>query len=465
MQATATAATSVAAPGVHSRPRTGLVVAACVGLAVVSLVVRSTLAFDAWAWLVWGREIGDLSLDTTGGPSWKPLPVLVTTLFAPTGNLAPLLWLVVVRATTLLALVGAFRLGSRLAGRWAGILAAALLAVLPFGGARLPRLVLEGHADMIGIAAAVWVLECHLAGARARALVLLTTLALIRPEAWPFLAVYAAWLWRRDPARRLLTVAVVAAVPVLWFGGDWLGSGDPWNGAGAAQVASAPGAERLGEALERALGIVGWPIWAAAAAGVALAVRERARPAVALAVAAVAWIGLVVGMAALLRYAALIRFFAPAIALICVVAAVGVVRALALARPGPARWIVSFALLVASLPGLVPRLAELGDVVEQARGRHRLEQQLDAAIADAGGADAIVSCGAVAIDARGLAETLRPGLAWKLDVPLSAIRRGLGSDPGVRFWPAGAADAAGRVLGRSDAWVVRAVDCPPSSGD
>ena len=52
---------------------------ACVALAVVSLVVPASLAFDAWAWLVWGRETLHLDLATTAGPAWKPLPVLVTT--------------------------------------------------------------------------------------------------------------------------------------------------------------------------------------------------------------------------------------------------------------------------------------------------------------------------------------------------------------------------------------------------
>ena len=57
----------------------------------------ATLAYDPWAWLVWGREIGHLDLDTTGGPSWKPLPVVITTPLAVLGDLAPTLWLVVAR--------------------------------------------------------------------------------------------------------------------------------------------------------------------------------------------------------------------------------------------------------------------------------------------------------------------------------------------------------------------------------
>ena len=57
-----------------------------------------------------------LSLDTSDGPSWKPLPVVATTVFSLAGNAAPVLWLLVARAGGLLALAGAAVLGYRLAG-------------------------------------------------------------------------------------------------------------------------------------------------------------------------------------------------------------------------------------------------------------------------------------------------------------------------------------------------------------
>ena len=94
--------------------------AACLLLAALSLLGPSEPSYDPWAWLVWGREIGHLTLDTTGGPSWKPLPVALTTLFSPLSALddriPPALWVVVARAGALLALVLAFRLAGRLAG-------------------------------------------------------------------------------------------------------------------------------------------------------------------------------------------------------------------------------------------------------------------------------------------------------------------------------------------------------------
>jgi hypothetical protein len=94
--------------------------AACLALAALSLLLPSQPSYDPFAWLVWGHEIAHGSLDTTGGSSWKPLPVVFTVLFAPfsrvddTIPVAP--WMVVARTGALLALVLAFRLALRLAG-------------------------------------------------------------------------------------------------------------------------------------------------------------------------------------------------------------------------------------------------------------------------------------------------------------------------------------------------------------
>src|SRR5487761_298301 len=87
----------------------GLIV---VGLAIgaLSLLIPSTPSYDPWSWLVWGREIVHLNLQTTGGPSWKPLPMIFTTLFAPFGQAAPDLWLVVARAGAIVSVVMVGRL-------------------------------------------------------------------------------------------------------------------------------------------------------------------------------------------------------------------------------------------------------------------------------------------------------------------------------------------------------------------
>src|SRR5437588_2131024 len=87
--------------------------AAALTLAAVSLLIPSTPSYDPWSWLIWGREIVHLDLQTTGGPSWKPLPVIFTTIFAPFGKAAPDLWLVIARAGAAAAAVIAFKIAWR----------------------------------------------------------------------------------------------------------------------------------------------------------------------------------------------------------------------------------------------------------------------------------------------------------------------------------------------------------------
>src|SRR5690348_15579221 len=83
-------------------------------IGAVSLLIPSTPSYDPWAWLVWGREIAHINLQTTGGPSWKPLPVLLTTVFAVFGKAQPDLWLIVARAGAVMAVAMVFKVAWRL---------------------------------------------------------------------------------------------------------------------------------------------------------------------------------------------------------------------------------------------------------------------------------------------------------------------------------------------------------------
>ncbi len=144
---------------------------------------------------LWGRETGRLALDTSSGPSWKPFPVIFTTPLTLFGDAAPALWLVIARAGGLLALAGAFALATRLGGRWAGIAAAAVMALSPWW---LFNTAL-GNSEGLLAAAVLWAVVAHLAGRPRAALVLLTAAGLMRPEVWPFLGAYGFWLRKREP--------------------------------------------------------------------------------------------------------------------------------------------------------------------------------------------------------------------------------------------------------------------------
>src|SRR5919107_3447174 len=175
----------------------GKLIVACVGLAALSLLLPSQPSYDPWGWLVWGRELVQLRLDTAGGPSWKPLPVVFTTLTAPLGELdrglPPALWMAVARAGTLLALAMAFRLAARLsgggaAGALAGAVAVAALVLTPDWF----QFAAQGSEAPLAVALMLWAVERHLDGRHGHALALGTLTCLMRPELVPFLGLYGA---------------------------------------------------------------------------------------------------------------------------------------------------------------------------------------------------------------------------------------------------------------------------------
>lgn len=389
----------------------------CLALAGLSLLLSAWPHYDAWGWLVWGREVVDprLELHTVGGPAWKPGPVLFTALFAPLGSAAPALWLLVVRAGGLLALAAAFRLGRRIAGVGAGLLALALLALVQ----SWPLDLAWGEAEPLLVAAVLWAVERHLAGRRGAALVLGLGAALVRPEAWPFLGLYAAWAWHRRAAPRWLVAVVLLAVPALWLGPDWYSTGDPFTGSRLAQAGGEARAAQLSsspvlDALHRIGSLLSAPAWLAALLAVGLAARRRVMLPLALAAGALAWIALVAGMT-LLGYAGLGRFALPAAALACVLAGVGVSWTLRAVRLRAAAVALALALAAAAPFELRSLHAAAADVRAGSGGR-AIVAALEDAIRGAGGRSRLRALGRPVING-----PLETTLAWELRVPLRAV--------------------------------------------
>ncbi len=473
-------------------------VASCGGLLALSFLLPSSPYFDPWGWLIWGREVTALDLDTTSGPSWKPLPVAITALLSPAGELAPDLWLVVARAGWLAAMALAFVLAARLAGVWAGALACLALMLTPDVEARWFRYFLQGDSEALLVALCLGAVLRHLDGRHGHAFVVGALAALLRPEVWPFLGLYALWLWTSGRAPRALVAAVLAAVALAWFGGDWLGSGSPATGAENARVIGA-GAARASLAWNAASSLVTLPVWLAAATCVAVAVRRGDRIVVGLGCGALIWMALVAAMTVLLGFAALGRFMAPAAAVVCVLAGVGAVRAvhavgerastarLVPRRPRLLRTGVAALLLAVVAPLALPRAEQVGARLDEAVARDRLEHQLDLALREAGGSEAVLRCGGLSADQAGLAITARPALAWKLGIRISDVPRFLGPAPGVIFARVGgtrarALGAQARALGsqppalslalrrdvrrlaRTEEWAVFSLDCASHRG-
>src|SRR5215217_4060572 len=158
-------------------------IAPCLALAVASLALPSALGYDPWAWLVWGRELAHGTLDTTGGPSWKPLPSLLIVPLTPLGDATPAAWLVVVRAAALAAPLLTFRIAHRLTGSAAAGVVAGVAVVLC---ADAFITALRGYSEPLLTASVLAAVYAWLRGRPLAALVALAIAGLARPEAWPF---------------------------------------------------------------------------------------------------------------------------------------------------------------------------------------------------------------------------------------------------------------------------------------
>jgi hypothetical protein len=327
------------------------------------------------------------------------------------------------------------RLAARLAGGVAaggvaGVVAAAAFLLSPDGESRWLRHMLQANIEPVTVMCCLWAVERHLDGRRWHALLLLCAAALTRPEAWPFLGGYGVWLlwcerhrwWWAVPA----ALVVLAAVPVLWFVGDRMISGDALSGATVAQVLTGTPTQRWILALDNVAACVIAPVWVGAAVCVVWAAHLRRGLPAALAACALVWAAEVAVMAGVFGYAALGRFLAPVSAVLCVLAGVAVGWAVTAPRPVLLRGAVAVALVAVAVPFAAPRVAWLPLQVQHAAERAAAERDLYAAAAALGGRDGLLACGNLAIDTVRPAVELRMALAYRLDLPLAGVRHTLG---------------------------------------
>jgi hypothetical protein len=476
------------------------VLIACLALSALSLLFPSAPTYDPWAWIMWGREILHLDLVTTGGPSWKPLPVLFTTPFALFGaDVAPYLWLWIARAGGLLAIAMAFRLARRLVGPgaagWvAGIFAAAFLTTTY----EYVRDAALGNSEALLAGLGLWAVERHLDGRRDHALYLGFAAALLRPEVWPFLGLYGIWLWFKDPRLRLRMAILAAFIPLLWFGPELWGSGDALRASSRANnpnPGSAAFAEHPGlEVVERFHHRTVWALEAAGLVGLltaAVAWFRRRRQGAILFIGGIgiAWLVLVAGMTEG-GYAGNQRYLIVTTAALCVLGGIGVARVfqglqmLGERVGGSARWGVAtaaavFALgLVVGWPVVRDKADNIDATLDELRYEASLFHTLDDAIDAAGGRDRLLACGAVysgpfqtqmiayelgvhGLDVRALEGTPPPGVAFRthtipngpLVIKVTDPRfRQVAADGRWLIWTAPRADAPGR-------------ECPPAGPD
>jgi hypothetical protein len=441
-------------------------------LAVLSAFVWPTIpSYDPFSWVVWGREVTDphIGFFVGGGPSWKPLPFLFTAVFGAFGSAAPALWVIVARTGGIAGLIGAGRLVSALCERarlprwcdWVGGGVAAVAIVLTIDWSYY---FFRGASEPLLIACALWAVERGLAGRHRQAFFLLACEGLMRPEAWPFLLVYGAWLWfrgDRSAGARLLVVLGLVAQPVGWFVPPWISTGQPFLAAThASEYNGHLGSNPFVTVVKRGEALQPLPALVLAAVAVVLALwfargalgardtiggraevwRERLRALpleVWMAVAVIAWWVVVVAMT-LDGYPGLQRFFLPAAALTCVLGAAGLVRLAVVVGgliPRPRALATAVAgVVVAGL--LAGSYHYVGSRIRFVRAQeplastavHRIDE-LGRAVALLGGKKGLLPCGSSVVT---INHSLQTALAFKIGTTLERVQTVL-RRPGVAF--------------------------------
>ena len=437
-------------------------------LALLSAIIWPTIpSYDPFSWVVWGREVTDphIGFFVGGGPSWKPLPFLFTTLYGPFAG-APAMWVITARVGGIAGLIGGYRVSATLcerAGlpRWAGVVAG-VFAALGIGlTVDWSYYFFRGSSEPILIAVALWAVDRWLAGRHWTAFILLAIEGLMRPEAWPFLLLFGGWLvWRERSARSIAIVALaLIAQPVAWFVPPWISTGQPFEAAShAASYNGHLGSDPFTTVIGRGRQLQPLPMLVLGVIAVLLAgwgSREQLRsiwrerrpapvpPELVIGALVVAWWVVVVGMT-LDGYPGLQRFFLPAAALTCALAGVGLVRVGCLAAEVfaaplgrghrlrvPLAVGVSALLVVVSWHWFRPRI-EFARAQEPlaATAVHRIDE-LGQAIRVLGGRAKVLPCGSSVVT---INHSLQTALAFKLETSLERVKTALhAGEPGIAF--------------------------------
>jgi hypothetical protein len=445
-----------------------IAVAVCLALGVASLATPSGPTYDPYAWLIWGRDLTHLDLVTRGtGTSWKPLPALIDALLTAFGRHADDGWLVVARAGGMFAVFMAFRLAWRVAprpGRTAAGIIAAVSIVLTSQWFQYAGV---GYSEGLMVALGLLAVDRHLDGHRAQAFALIVAAALIRVEASPFALGYGAWLWVKGARTRdrLAFAAGLLAIPVLWFGGDWIGSGRLTTAADRALSRRLPGAPGQSAhpavaVVKEALTLLPLPVWIAIAAAL-LIPHARRRVTLALAACALAWTAVVAAMAQR-GYPGLPRFLFMATGLEAAIAGIGAgcaAAALIQATASPrirtalAGAVGAFALCTAFAAGSVSAARQLPRQASAIEHVADLNAKLANAVQKAGGRETVVRCGRPATPWFTVT-----ALAWYLDVQPTYLHVDTTSAPLPAFQHA-SAPAARRSPRRRPALLRRTPSC------
>ncbi len=381
-------------------------VAVCVIAVAAAWVVLTRMrpSYDAFGWLVWGRQVLHWDLNTDGAPSWKPLAFLFTLPYALAGaNPQVWLWMITSTAAALAGAVFGGRIAYRLTGPcprrpWAPFAAAVFAGIGVLGIDGYSQLVLIANSDPMVVTLCLAAIDSHLSGRRRVAFLLVVLVSFGRPEGWAFAGLYAVWAWRAVPSMRVMVGIGAALIPLAWFvvpaltSHSWFISGD--------LALNSPnvihGSKVLG-VLGRLRGLYELPMQLAVAFALVLAAVRRERVWLALAGAAGLWVAIEI-VFAYHGWSAVPRYLIEPAAVLVVLAggAVGRVLAYEPSRTGALRWapIAPVLILVLALvPSARSRARVAHGEIDAAHHAATELTRLEAVIAKDGGAARIKACG------------------------------------------------------------------------
>jgi hypothetical protein len=403
------------------------------GLLVVAIafvvVTRMKPAYDAYGWLVWGRQTLHGNLNTDGAPSWKPLTFMLTFPYAVLKSAQPWLWSVTSVAASLSSAVFAGHIAYRLTGsssgrRYAPVLAGVFAGAGVLGISGYWHEILIANSDPMVVAICLAAIDAHLSKRYRLTFALLVLASMGRPEAWVFTGVYAVWACRRVPSMWPLAAIGIVGIPLVWFGVSAL-TAKSWFHAGDLALSSVNAVNvihgsKLTGVLGRVIGLYTLPMQIAAALAVVFAVEMRERVRLWLAGAGLAWIAIEIGLA-LHGWSAARRYLFEPEAVFVVLAGAGVGRALALgsAAPSALRWlsVTAVAVLVGALiPTVALRLRTVRYEVRLRREAATRIRRLDDVIRRDGGPARIRACGQPVTDVE-----WQSTLAWETELNVGNV--------------------------------------------
>jgi hypothetical protein len=394
----------------RSRP---LIVGAAVATTAVVIVAAVIFvngtnmrpAYDAFGWLVWGKQALHWNLNTNGAPSWKPLTFLFTYPYALAGAGQMRLWMITSVAAAFAGSVFAARIAFRLTAAetnrsYAPYVAALLAAAAVLGLDGYWPLILISNSDPMVVTLCLAAIDAHVCRRPALAFAALTLAALGRPEVWPFMLIYAIWVFRayRHWGMRIYLLVGLALIPLLWFGIPAL-TANSWFAAG--NVALNPKlvlhGNRWTGTWKLFFGLYPTVVWIAALLALVFAAIRRDRTSLLLFAGAVGWVLIEFGFI-LHKWPAQNRYLTEPAAVVAVLAAVGLGRLLALGER--TNWGVRLAsvavvavIVALAIPTAENRVDVASAAVVQRRDYATRLDRLEALIRLVGGAHRIRSCG------------------------------------------------------------------------